>query len=55
MPLHSDRKQNLIQQYRQHDGDTGAQRERRVGRRNLPDSPPAPQRAKQRNDKPGRP
>ena len=24
MPLHSDRKQNLIQQYRQHEGDTGS-------------------------------
>ena len=24
MPLHNDRKQNLIQQYRQHDGDTGS-------------------------------
>jgi small subunit ribosomal protein S15 len=24
MPLHTDRKQNLIQQYRQHDGDTGS-------------------------------
>ena len=24
MPLHQDRKQNLIQQYRTHDGDTGS-------------------------------
>jgi small subunit ribosomal protein S15 len=24
MPLHSDRKQNLIQQFRTHDGDTGS-------------------------------
>jgi small subunit ribosomal protein S15 len=24
MPLHSDRKQNLIQQYRTHEGDTGS-------------------------------